>query len=111
MGVSLEDKVAWVTGAGSGIGQAAAIALARAGAKLALTGRREEPLKATAATISDAGGSVIVAPADVATPAAVKNVSNRIKADFSRCDILVNAAGLNCQRRSKTEPLMAWGTG
>lgn len=103
MSVSLEDKVAWVTGAGSGIGQAVALALARAGAKMALTGRREEPLKATASTISDAGGSVIVAPADVADPTTVTIVANRIEAEFGRCDILVNAAGLNVRRRNWAE--------
>jgi NADP-dependent 3-hydroxy acid dehydrogenase YdfG len=103
MSVSLENKVAWVTGAGSGIGQAAAIALARAGAKLILTGRREEPLKATAATISEVGGYVIVAPADVADPAAVTAATDRIQAEFDRCDILVNAAGLNIRRRSWAE--------
>ena len=50
----LKDKIAWVTGAGSGIGRAAAIALAREGAKLVLSGRREPPLKETAATIEAA---------------------------------------------------------
>ena len=53
---SLTGKVAWVTGAGSGIGQAAAIALAREGAIVVLTGRRKEPLQATATTIRQAGG-------------------------------------------------------
>lgn len=103
MSVSLQDKVAWVTGAGSGIGEATAIALARAGAKLVLSGRREEPLKATAATISDAGGCAIVAPADVADPSAVKAAADRIKAEFGRCDMLVNAAGLNIRKRSWSE--------
>jgi NAD(P)-dependent dehydrogenase (short-subunit alcohol dehydrogenase family) len=45
----LKDKIAWVTGAGSGIGRAAAIALAREGARLVLSGRRELPLRETAA--------------------------------------------------------------
>jgi NADP-dependent 3-hydroxy acid dehydrogenase YdfG len=52
----LKDKIAWVTGAGSGIGRAAAIALARAGAKLVLSGRREPPLRETAASIEADGG-------------------------------------------------------
>jgi len=52
---SLTGKVAWVTGAGSGIGQAAAIALAQEGATVVLTGRRKEPLEETAAAIKKAG--------------------------------------------------------
>ncbi len=56
---SLDGKVAWVTGAGSGIGEAAALALSAAGAKVVLTGRRPEPLQAVAARIEAAGGSVI----------------------------------------------------
>jgi NADP-dependent 3-hydroxy acid dehydrogenase YdfG len=100
MSLSLDNRVAWVTGAGSGIGQAAAIALAGAGAKLVLSGRRKEALEATAATIRSAGGSAVVAPADVADPAAVAVVASRIGTEFSRCDILVNSAGLNVRRRS-----------
>ena len=102
MGVSLDGKVAWVTGAGSGIGQAAALALAEAGAKLVLSGRREGPLEATAAAIRGSGGCAVVAPVDVADPAAVAAVAGRAGDDFGRCDILVNAAGLNIRRR-------AWG--
>jgi NADP-dependent 3-hydroxy acid dehydrogenase YdfG len=100
MGISLESKVAWVTGAGSGIGQAAAVALAEAGAKVVLSGRREGPLEATATVIRSAGGSAAVLPADVADPAAVAAVAGRIGAEFGRCDILVNSAGLNLRRRS-----------
>jgi NAD(P)-dependent dehydrogenase (short-subunit alcohol dehydrogenase family) len=103
MGASIAGKVAWVTGAGSGIGQAAAVALGEAGATLVLSGRREGPLEATAAAIRGAGGSAAVAPADVADPAAVAAVAGRIEAEFGRCDILVNSAGLNIRRRSWRE--------
>jgi NAD(P)-dependent dehydrogenase (short-subunit alcohol dehydrogenase family) len=98
--VSLNSKVAWVTGAGSGIGQAAAIALAGAGARLVLSGRRKGVLEAAAATIRGAGGVAVVAPANVVDPAAVAAVASRIGAEFGRCDILVNSAGLNLHRRS-----------
>ena len=56
---SLTGKVAWVTGAGSGIGQAAAIALAKEGATVVLTGRRKEPLEETAAAIKKSGGKAV----------------------------------------------------
>jgi NADP-dependent 3-hydroxy acid dehydrogenase YdfG len=62
---ALTGKVAWVTGAGSGIGQAAAIALAGEGATVVLTGRRKEPLQETAASIKQAGGKAEVKPGDL----------------------------------------------
>ena len=62
---SLTGKIAWVTGADSGIGQAAAIALAAEGATVVLTGRRREPLQETAATIKAAGGKADIKPGDL----------------------------------------------
>lgn len=100
---SIEGEVAWVTGAGSGIGEAAAIHLARAGAKLVLTGRRKEPLDETAAAIRAEGGAALVAPADVSDSAQVKAVCERIEKELGRCDILVNSAGLNVKNRSWRE--------
>src|SRR5438105_13911400 len=92
---ALTGKVAWVTGAGSGIGQAAAIALAREGAAVVLTGRRREPLQETAATIKKAGGKAEVKPADLMKAAAVTRIAKDIEKKYGRCDILVNNAGLN----------------
>src|SRR5262245_31199644 len=97
---SLTGKVAWVTGAGSGIGQAAAIALAKEGATVVLTGRRKEPLEETAATIKKAGGKAVVKPADLMKAAAVARVAKDIDKKFGRCDVLVNNAGLNIQERT-----------
>ena len=65
----LAGKVAWVTGAGSGIGEAAALALAREGAAVVLSGRRREPLQAVADRIAKAGGKALVAPGDLGEPA------------------------------------------
>jgi NADP-dependent 3-hydroxy acid dehydrogenase YdfG len=98
MGV-LTGKVAWVTGAGSGIGQAAAIALAKEGATVVLTGRRREPLLATAATIKKAGGKADVKPGDLMKAAAVNKIAKDIDKKYGRCDILVNNAGLNILER------------
>ena len=100
---SLTGKVAWVTGAGSGIGQAAAIALAKEGATVVLTGRRKEPLEETAAAIKKAGGKAVVKPADLMKAAAVGRIARDIDKKFGRCDILVNNAGLNIPDRTWRE--------
>jgi NADP-dependent 3-hydroxy acid dehydrogenase YdfG len=97
---SLTGKVAWVTGAGSGIGQAAAVALAKEGATVVLTGRRKEPLEATAATIKKAGGKADVKPGDLMKASAVQRIADGIAKRYGRLDILVNNAGLNILERS-----------
>jgi len=89
-----------VTGAGSGIGQAAAVALAKEGATVVLTGRRKEPLQETAATIEAAGGKVDIKPGDLMKAEAVMKIAGEIEAEHGRCDILVNNAGLNILDRS-----------
>ena len=97
---ALTGKVAWVTGAGSGIGQAAAIALAKEGATVVLTGRRKEPLQETAAAIRQAGGKADVRPGDLMKGAAVMRIAKGIEQKYGRCDILVNNAGLNILDRT-----------
>src|SRR5512142_196322 len=97
---SLTGKVAWVTGAGSGIGQAAAIALAREGAIVVLTGRRKEPLQETAAAIKKAGGKAEVKTGDLMKASAVTKIAKDIEKKYGRCDILVNNAGLNILDRT-----------
>jgi NADP-dependent 3-hydroxy acid dehydrogenase YdfG len=95
----LAGKIAWVTGAGSGIGEAAALKLAEEGATLVLTGRRAAPLEALAARIRAAGGTAEVQPADLMEKDAVKAVGAFIAGRFGRLDILVNNAGLNITPR------------
>jgi NADP-dependent 3-hydroxy acid dehydrogenase YdfG len=95
----LDGKVAWVTGAGSGIGEAAALRLAEAGAAVVLTGRRRPPLHAVANRIVQAGGIAEVQPADLMEPEAVKAVGAFVAQRFGRLDILVNNAGLNITPR------------
>jgi NADP-dependent 3-hydroxy acid dehydrogenase YdfG len=97
---ALSGKVAWVTGAGSGIGQAAAVALAKEGATVVLTGRRREPLEETAATIKQEGAKAVVKPGDLMKASAVTRIAADIDKKFGRCDILVNNAGLNILERS-----------
>lgn len=96
----LKDKIAWVTGAGTGIGEAGALALARAGAVVVLTGRRKEPLEKVAETIAQAGGMAHVRPADLSKAGDVATVVQFIAKEFGRLDLLVNNAGLNIPDRS-----------
>lgn len=95
----LSGKVAWVTGAGSGIGEAAALALADEGATVVLTGRRRDPLEDVAARVRDAGGEADVQPADLMVAQQVQQVGEYIRQTFGRLDILVNNAGLNITDR------------
>ncbi|EDT01744.1 short-chain dehydrogenase/reductase SDR [Burkholderia ambifaria IOP40-10] len=88
-------KIAAVTGAGTGIGHAAAVALARAGFGVALLGRRSEPLLATKEIIEQAGGVAAAIPTDVADEASVDESFVRIEREFGHLDVLFNNAGRN----------------
>ena len=95
----LSGKVAWLTGAGSGIGQAGAIALAQAGARVVISGRRAEMLEETRTLVSAAGGEVEALPLDVADKKQVAQAAQTLVERHGRCDILVNSAGLNVPKR------------
>ena len=90
----LKGKVAWLTGAGSGIGRAGAEALAAAGATVVLSGRRADQLEEAAAAIKAAGGKVETAPVDVSDKAAVAEAAAAILKRHGKVDILVNSAGV-----------------
>jgi NADP-dependent 3-hydroxy acid dehydrogenase YdfG len=96
----LADKVAWVTGAGSGIGEAAALALADEGATVVLTGRREQPLKDVADRIAAAGGTAHVQAGDLMRAETAQRIAAFCRDTLGRLDILVNNAGLNITPRS-----------
>ena len=96
----LTGKVAWVTGAGTGIGRAAALALAKAGASVALTGRRRPPLEDTAREVRATHVEASVLPGDLTRAADAGQIASTIKDRFGRLDILVNNAGLNIVKRS-----------
>lgn len=93
--MSASKKFAAVTGAGSGIGRATAVALSNAGFTVALIGRREAPLLETHETIRIAGGAAIVFSADVTSEASVEQAFSRIAHEFGRLDVLFNNAGRN----------------
>jgi NAD(P)-dependent dehydrogenase (short-subunit alcohol dehydrogenase family) len=85
-------KVAIVTGAGSGIGRATALAFLREGYRVALAGRRREALEETAGQ-APAGSETLVVPADVGDPVAVRALFSKTKETFGRLDVLFNNAG------------------
>jgi len=87
-------KVAMITGAGTGIGRHAALALMREGYAVVLAGRRREPLAATAAEAKALGARALVVPTDVAKPASVKALFAKTKKAFGRLDVLFNNAGV-----------------
>lgn len=91
----LAGKAAWVTGAGSGIGEAAALGLAAEGATIVLTGRRRAPLEHVAGRIGEDGGTTHVQLADLTDARQVQAVGAFIRSTLGRLDILVNNAGLN----------------
>jgi NAD(P)-dependent dehydrogenase (short-subunit alcohol dehydrogenase family) len=89
------SKVALVTGAGSGIGRAVSLGLARDGFDLVLVGRRREPLAQLAAEIGALGRRTLVAPADIGDASAVQELFTQIDTQFGRLDLLFNNAGAN----------------
>jgi meso-butanediol dehydrogenase / (S,S)-butanediol dehydrogenase / diacetyl reductase len=89
----LNDKFAFITGAGTGIGRACAIQFAREGAAVALAGRRRGPLEEVARTISSAGGRAMAVECDVTRRAAVEQALAEVEAAFGKINVVVNNAG------------------
>jgi len=87
----LKNKIALITGAGTGIGRAIALALAREGAEIALVGRREEPLEAVA---KEAGGSPLVLAADVSRQGEIDRILAETTTRLGGLNVLVNNAGI-----------------
>ncbi|HTT38123.1 MAG TPA: SDR family oxidoreductase [Burkholderiales bacterium] len=106
---TLQGKVVWITGAGSGIGLAGARALAGAGATVIMSGRRADVLERESAGVRSSGGAAEVQPLDVSDPVAVKQVAEAILARHGKVDILVNSAGLNNpQRYWRDQTVESW---
>ena len=91
---SLKDKVAIITGASSGIGEATAHRLAESGARVVLAARRVERLEALAADIERREGTALVAPTDVTDERSVQRLARMALDAFGRIDILINNAGI-----------------
>src|SRR5438445_158716 len=95
------NKIFSVTGAGSRMGEAAALTLAKAGGAVVLTGRRREPLETVAHRIRVEGGTAHVEPGDLMDPDAVKRIGAAINDKAGRPDILVNNAGVKINARHR----------
>ena len=90
-----QARIAAITGAGSGIGRATALAMGAAGYTVVLAGRRVAELEETAAMAGEAAGAMHAVPADVSRPDSVKELFEAIRERFGRLDVLFNNAGTN----------------
>ena len=107
--MSLPTKVALVTGAGTGIGKAVALALMREGYAVTLAGRRQDKLDETAAEGRALGAQSLAVKTDVSNPDSVKAVFARTKTNFGRLDVLFNNAGIGAPAMPLEElPLETW---
>ena len=90
-----QNKIALVTGAGSGIGRAVSLALQAAGYSVVLTGRRADALEQTASSGQTSGGRMLPVPTDVGDPAQVRALFAKTRHEFGRLDVLFNNAGMS----------------
>ena len=104
----LKDRIALVTGASRGLGRAIAIALAEAGAQLALVSRDEDQLQVTADEVAAKGGSARIFRADVAEEAQVDMLSRMVSHEMGPVQILVNNAGMNLRKPITDFSLEEW---
>ena len=90
----MNNRTALVTGASRGIGRACALALAKAGARVAVAARQTDKLEEVAAEIRALGGEAFVVPMDLSAPDSIKEAATRVAKEFGRIEILINNAGL-----------------
>ncbi len=93
-------KTAVITGAGSGVGQAIALALVREGWRVALVGRRAEALAETVALAAEQGGQMLACPCDIGDAVAVHAMGAQVLEAFGEVQVLVNSAGTNAPNRA-----------
>jgi clavulanate-9-aldehyde reductase len=108
MSTDLSGKVIAVTGASSGIGEATALACARAGAAVALAARRVERIEALAQRIAAEGGRAIAVPTDVGEETQARAFIERAHSELGRLDVLVNNAGVMLLGPIENAPTEEW---
>lgn len=109
MNESTTQKIALVTGAGSGVGRVTAIALLNDGWTVVLAGRRADPLQSLQAEATARGQTALAVPTDVTRPESVEALFNTIETRFGRLDLLFNNAGVNAPAVPMDElPLEKW---
>ena len=94
------SKTAVVTGAGSGVGQAIALALVKQNWDVALVGRRESMLRETSQLAGDFRQHFMICPCDISDLSEVRGMAERVLAEFKGIEVLVNAAGTNAPKRA-----------
>ena len=99
----LKDKIAILTGAGSGIGKATALMFAKEGAKIVVAGRRTEPIKKVVETIRSKGGDAIDQPMDVTDGAQVRSLVQSALSEYGKLDVVFANAGINPSRTNILE--------
>jgi NAD(P)-dependent dehydrogenase (short-subunit alcohol dehydrogenase family) len=104
----LQDKVTLITGAGRGLGQAVAVAYARQGAQVIVTGRTASELESTASLIHAAGGRVLILRVDVSDDAAMAAMADEVWRRCGRLDVLVNNAGQLLLKAFEEMTLAEW---
>jgi clavulanate-9-aldehyde reducatase len=108
MTIDLSNQVVAVTGASSGIGEATAVACARAGAAVALAARRGERIEALAERIASEGGRALAVPTDVGKEAEARAFVERASSELGRLDVLVNNAGMMLLGPIASAPTDEW---
>jgi len=106
--MSSNGKVALVTGGGSGIGKASALALAEEGFAVVVAGRRAEPLQAVVNEIESKQGRALGVPTDVGNPEAVRDLFAKTKQTYGRLDVLFNNAGFGAAGPIEELPYESW---
>jgi dehydrogenase/reductase SDR family protein 7B len=104
MSLDLKNKVVWITGASSGIGEALAYACADEGARIVISARREEELKRVAANCKTDQKNILILPIDLENTLAIEDKVNQVVQQFGTIDILINNSGIGHRTKGVSTP-------